>query len=92
MQAIGIRETSSTRRCVDAPHDSSPDADASAFYSHRLGARSRQHALTERRGFSRDFEARIATLRANVARLSDDEIIAELLRLTVTLGDGHSNL
>lgn len=52
----------------------------------------RLHAGLERRGFSREFDARIAALHANVPRLSDDAIIAELLRLTVTLGDGHSNL
>ncbi|MBL8960358.1 MAG: hypothetical protein JNJ98_10935, partial [Gemmatimonadetes bacterium] len=52
----------------------------------------RLHPGADRPGIAREFQRRVEALHLNVARLDDDAIMAELLRLTVLLGDGHSNL
>src|SRR5262249_56043300 len=43
-------------------------------------------------GPGEEFEAAVADLEGSIARLSDDEIVVELMRLVASVGDGHTSL
>lgn len=55
-----------------------------------LSEMKRMHASPQQPAYSDQLQASAATLKQDIARLSDDQITMELQRLVALLGDGHS--